>query len=73
MDEIEAALDEANVLRFAANMRKMSSKSQMLVITHHRGYHGGSRRAVRRHMQEQGVSRVITIDLRAERTLKKEA
>jgi chromosome segregation protein len=74
MDEIEAALDEANVQRFAANMRRMSSKSQMLVITHHRGTMEEADVLYGVTMQEQGVSRVITIDLEeAERTLKKEA
>jgi chromosome segregation protein len=74
MDEIEAALDEANVLRFAANMRKMSAKSQMIVITHHRGTMEEADVLYGVTMQEQGVSRVITIDLEeAERTLKKEA
>ena len=37
MDEIEAALDEANVIRFAEYMRSMSDKTQFIVITHRRG------------------------------------
>jgi chromosome segregation protein len=74
MDEIEAALDEANVQRFAVNMRRMSSKAQMLVITHHRGTMEEADVLYGVTMQEQGVSRVISIDLEeAERTLKKEA
>ena len=48
MDEIEAALDEANIQRFAMNMRKMSSKTQMLIITHHRRDDGRSGCFVRR-------------------------
>ena len=74
MDEIDAALDESNVQRFAENMRKMSGKTQMLVITHHRGTMEEADVLYGVTMQEQGVSRVITIDLvEAERTLKKEA
>lgn len=74
MDEIEAALDEANVMRFAVNMRKMSEKTQMIVITHHRGTMEEADVLYGVTMQEQGVSRVITIDLdEAEHTLKKRA
>jgi chromosome segregation protein len=74
MDEIDAALDEANVLRFADNMRKMSAKTQMVVITHHRGTMEEADVLYGVTMQEQGVSRVISIDLaEAEKTLKKEA
>ena len=74
MDEIEAALDETNVLRFADNMRKMSAKTQMIVITHHRGTMEEADVLYGVTMQEQGVSRVISIDLaEAEKTLKKNA
>ncbi len=74
LDEIEAALDETNVLRFAENMRKMSAKTQMIVITHHRGTMEEADVLYGVTMQEQGVSRVLSIDLEeAERTLKKEA
>ncbi len=74
MDEIEAALDEANIQRFAMNMRKMSSKTQMLIITHHRATMEEADVLYGVTMQEQGVSRVISIDLEeAEQTLKKRA
>jgi chromosome segregation protein len=74
MDEIDAALDEANVQRFAVNMRKNAIKTQMIVITHHRGTMEEADVLYGVTMQEQGVSRVISIDLEeAERTLKKEA
>ncbi|MEL4105540.1 chromosome segregation protein SMC [Oscillospiraceae bacterium WX1] len=74
MDEIDAALDEANVLRFAENMRKMSGKTQMIVITHHRGTMEEADVLYGVTMQEQGVSRVLTIDLsEAEQTLRKQA
>lgn len=74
LDEIEAALDETNVLRFAEIMRKMSAKTQMIVITHHRGTMEEADVLYGVTMQEQGVSRVISLDLEeAEKTLKKEA
>jgi chromosome segregation protein len=74
MDEIEAALDEANVQRFAENMRKMSGRTQMIVITHHRGTMEEADVLYGVTMQEQGVSRVLSIDLaEAEKTLKKDA
>ena len=74
MDEIEAALDEANIQRFAMNMRKMSAKTQMLIITHHRATMEEADVLYGVTMQEQGVSRVISIDLaEAEQTLRKRA
>ncbi len=73
MDEIDAALDESNVIRFADNMRKMSIKTQMVVITHHRGTMEEADVLYGVTMQEQGVSRVLSIDLaEAEKTLKKD-
>jgi chromosome segregation protein len=72
LDEIDAALDEANVLRFAENMRKMSGKTQMIVITHHRGTMEEADVIFGVTMQEQGVSRVLCIDLEeAERSLRR--
>jgi len=74
MDEIDAALDEANVQRFAENMRKASGKTQMIVITHHRGTMEEADVLYGVTMQEQGVSRVLSIDLaEAEKTLGKTA
>ena len=74
MDEIEAALDETNVQRFADNMRRMAARTQMIVITHHRGTMEEADLLYGVTMQEQGVSRVLSIDLEeAEKTLKKDA
>ena len=70
MDEIEAALDEANVLRFAEYMRKMSDKTQMICITHRRGTMEEADMLYGVTMQEQGVSRILSIDIEdAERTI----
>ncbi len=63
MDEIEAALDEANVLRFAEYMRRMADKTQFLVITHRRGTMEEADLLYGVTMQEKGVSTVVELDL----------
>lgn len=63
MDEIEAALDEANVNRYAQYMRRMSDKTQFLVITHRRGTMEEADMLYGVTMQEKGVSTVIELDL----------
>jgi len=63
MDEIEAALDEANVMRYAEYMRRMSDKTQFLVITHRRGTMEEADMLYGVTMQEKGVSTVIELDL----------
>ncbi len=65
MDEIEAALDEANVARYAAYMRRMAGKTQFLVITHRRGTMEEADLLYGVTMQEKGVSTVIELDLEA--------
>ena len=63
MDEIEAALDEANVSRFAGYMRNLSKSTQFLVITHRRGTMEEADHLFGVTMQEKGVSRVIGLSL----------
>ena len=63
MDEIEAALDEANVIRFAEYLRKMSGNTQFIVITHRRGTMEEANRLYGVTMQEKGVSQVIELDV----------
>ncbi|MCI8303368.1 MAG: chromosome segregation protein SMC, partial [Lawsonibacter sp.] len=63
MDEIEAALDDSNVARFAHYMRGMSAKTQFIVITHRRGTMEEADVLYGVTMQEQGVSRMLTINL----------
>jgi len=63
MDEIEAALDDANVLRFAHYMRNMCDHTQFIVITHRRGTMEEADTLYGVTMQEQGVSRILTINL----------
>ena len=63
MDEIEAALDEANVNRFAEYLRRMADRTQFLVITHRRGTMESADMLYGVTMQEKGVSSVIELDL----------
>ncbi len=63
MDEIEAALDDANVNRYASYMRRMADKTQFLVITHRRGTMEEADMLYGVTMQEKGVSTVIQLDL----------
>ena len=63
MDEIEAALDEANVVRYARYMRRLSDKTQFIVITHRRGTMEEADVLYGITMQEQGVSKILTINL----------
>ena len=63
MDEIEAALDEANVIRFAEYMRNMCAKTQFIVITHRRGTMEEADNIYGVTMQEKGVSKIIELDL----------
>ena len=63
MDEIEAALDDNNVVRFAHYMRAMSDKTQFIVITHRRGTMEEADILYGVTMQEQGISRMLTINL----------
>ena len=70
MDEIEAALDEANVIRFAKYMRTLAHKTQFITITHRRGTMEEADMLYGVTMQERGVSRVIHVDLEeAEKTM----
>ncbi len=63
MDEIEAALDEANVVRYADYMRHMCDKTQFIIITHRRGTMEEADHLYGVTMQEKGVSRIIELDL----------
>ena len=63
MDEIEAALDDANVTRFARYLRQMADRTQFIVITHRRGTMEEADVLYGVTMQEQGISRLLTINL----------
>ena len=63
MDEIEAALDEANVVRYANYMRTIADKTQFIVITHRRGTMEEADILYGVTMQEKGVSKILQLDL----------
>ena len=63
LDEIEAALDESNVVRFADYLHKLTEYTQFIVITHRRGTMQEADRLYGITMQEKGVSALVSVDL----------
>nr|MCR5264146.1 chromosome segregation protein SMC [Clostridiales bacterium] len=63
LDEIEAALDDVNVARFAEYCRRYSDRTQFIAITHRRGTMEACDRLYGVTMAEKGVSTVLTLDL----------
>ncbi len=63
LDEIEAALDEANVDRFASYLKKLTEHTQFIVITHRRGTMMKADRLYGITMQEKGISTQVNVDL----------
>ena len=64
LDEVEAALDEANVTRYAKYLKKLSADTQFIVITHRKGTMEEADRLFGVTMQEQGVTKLISVDLK---------
>ncbi len=63
LDEIEAALDENNVGRFAKYLHKLTKNTQFIVITHRRGTMEKADRLYGITMQEKGVSTLVSVNL----------
>ena len=63
LDEIDAALDDRNVERFASYLHNLSQQTQFIVITHRRGTMEASDVLYGVTMQEQGVSKLLRLDL----------
>jgi len=63
LDEIEAALDDSNVDRFAKYLRKLTDNTQFIVITHRRGTMVAADRLYGITMQEKGVSTLVSVKL----------
>ncbi len=63
LDEIEAALDEVNVDKFADYVKRYSEKTQFVIITHRRGTMEAAERLYGVTMHEKGISDIISIDL----------
>lgn len=69
LDEVEAALDEANVQRYSEYLRKLSSDTQFIVITHRKGTMEGADVLYGITMQESGVSKLVSVKLEEEAVL----
>ena len=65
LDEIEAALDEVNVARFAAYIKRYSLDTQFILITHRRGTMEAANRLYGVTMPEQGISKVLALDVQS--------
>lgn len=63
LDEIEAALDDSNVVRYAKYLHKLTKNTQFIVITHRRGTMAAADRLYGITMQEKGVSTLVSVDL----------
>ena len=63
LDEIDAALDDRNVERFATYLNGFSGKTQFIVITHRRGTMEAADMLYGVTMQEQGISKILALDL----------
>ena len=72
LDEVEAALDEANVVRFARYLKKYSDNTQFIVITHRKGTMEEADVLYGVTMQESGVSRLVSVKLEETKNLIKQ-
>ncbi len=63
LDEIEAALDEANVNRFIEYLRKYSSQTQFIMVTHRKGTMEGADMLYGVTMQEHGISKIVSMKM----------
>ena len=63
LDEIEAALDDSNVDRFAGYLHKLTKNTQFIIITHRRGTMVAADRLYGITMQEKGVSTLVSVNL----------
>ena len=63
LDEIEAALDDSNVTRFAKYLNKLTKHTQFVVITHRKGTMEAANRLYGITMQEKGVSTLVSVNL----------
>ena len=69
LDEVEAALDEANVVRYSQYLKKFSRNTQFIVITHRKGTMEGADVLYGITMQESGVSKLVSVKLEDEPVL----
>jgi chromosome segregation protein len=64
LDEIEAALDDVNVYRYAEFLKKFSKETEFLVITHRKGSMEAANSVYGVTMEENGVSKILSISLK---------
>ena len=69
LDEVEAALDEANVYRFSQYLKQYSKETQFIVITHRKGTMEEADVLYGVTMQESGVSKLVSVRLEESREL----
>lgn len=69
LDEVEAALDDANVFRYAQYLREFSKRTQFIVITHRKGTMEGADVLYGVTMQESGVSKLVSVRLEERETI----
>ena len=63
MDEIEAALDDVNVYRFAEYLRRMNDRTQFICITHRRGTMEEADVLYGVTMQDRGISKMLELNV----------
>jgi len=73
LDEVDAPLDDANTERFCKMVQKMSAQTQFLFISHNRIAMEMAQQLIGVTMQEQGVSRIVAVDMEAAAGLTSEA
>ncbi|MDN7225979.1 chromosome segregation protein SMC [Planococcus liqunii] len=66
LDEVEAALDESNVVRYSQYLKKFSKDTQFIVITHRKGTMEGADVLYGITMQESGISKLVSVKLQEE-------
>ena len=69
MDEVDAPLDDSNTLRFANMVTEMSKNTQFVFISHNKITMEIASQLIGVTMQEQGVSRIVAVDLEAAATM----
>ena len=69
LDEIEAALDDANVVRYAEFLKKFSNNVQFIIITHRKGTMEAGDVLYGVTMEEKGVSKIVSVDFNKEKIL----
>lgn len=63
LDEVEAALDDANVTRFTDYIRRYADQSQFILVTHRKGTMEAADRLYGVTMQERGISKILSMQL----------